>query len=153
MAQQRSHSMISNVRSLSLRAARAPCAAAVLLVTACLPSPPSRAGEAAASFQFSLQVLPGAPGSCSASSGAAGPQLTCRPTVVAPVASGAEPRQQAGALHLRTDSPLRLAGEMVEVGAENYYAWLENNPTAWSERSSRRVVAGGREYVEMTFSW
>ncbi|MBL0425482.1 hypothetical protein [Ramlibacter alkalitolerans] len=141
------------MRSLSLRAARAPCMAAVLLAAACLPSPPSRAGEAAASFQLTLQVLPEAPGSCSASSGAAGPQLTCRPSVVAPVPAGAEPQRQAGALHLRSESPLRVAGEMVEVGAENHYAWLENSPVAWSERSSRRVVAGGREYVEMTFSW
>ncbi|MEJ8838770.1 hypothetical protein [Ramlibacter sp. AN1133] len=143
------------MRSMTSPAARASSLAAWLLAAACLAGLPSRAGEAGAGFRITIQVLPEAPGSCSASTELGAPQLTCRPTVVGSVgsASGGDPRQPAGALYLRSETPVRVAGEMVEVGAENYYAWLESNPIAWSERSSRRVVAGGREYVEMTFSW
>lgn len=146
--------MIVSVRSMTSPAARASSLAAWLLAAACLAGLPSQAGEAGASFQITVQVIPEAPGSCSASTELGAPQLTCRPSVVGSVSSGSGgDSRQPGALYLRSDTPMRIAGEMVEVGAENYYAWLENHPTAWSERSSRRVVAGGREYVEMTFSW
>jgi hypothetical protein len=146
--------MMSNVRSPKFRAVWIPFSAAWLLAAACFTGLPSQAGEAGASFQVTVQVIPEAAGACSASTELGAPQLTCRPTVVGSVASGADPRQQPGAVYLRSDAPaMRVAGEMVEVGGENYKAWLENNPTAWSERSERRVVAGGREYVEMTFSW
>jgi hypothetical protein len=147
--------MMSTVRPLPFhRLARATCFAAVLLGAA-WHAAVSRAGEAGASFQVTVQVIPEAPGSCSASTEFGAPQLTCRPSVVGSVASGTggDARQQRGAIYRRGEAPVRVAGELVEVGAENYYAWLENHPTAWSERSSRRVVAGGREYVETTFSW
>ena len=145
---------MSHVRSTNLRAVRAPLQAAWLLAAACLMSLPSQAGEAGASFRITVQLIPEAAGSCSAGTELGAPRLTCRPTVVGPAGSGSgDARRPSDARYLRTETPLRLAGEMVEVGADNYYAWLENNPTAWSERSSRRVVAGGREYVEMTFSW
>ena len=134
--------MMSSVRPMTFRPPGAPPAAAWLLAAACLAGAPAQSGEASSSFQVTLELVPEAPGSCSASTELGAPQLTCRPTVVGAASSGpgGDPRQQ-------------LAGEMVEVGAENYYAWLENNPSAWSERSWRRVVAGRHEYVEMTFSW
>ena len=147
--------MMSSVRPMTFRPPGAP-PAAWLLAAACLAGAPAQSGEASSSFQVTLELVPEAPGSCSASTELGAPQLTCRPTVVGTASSGTggDPRQQRGAVYLRSDSTaLRLAGEMVEVGAENYYAWLENNPSAWSERSWRRVVAGRHEYVEMTFSW
>jgi len=146
--------MISFVRSMTFRLARAPCLAVVLLAAGSTGLP-TQAGEAGASFRVTVQLLPEAPGSCSASTGLGAPQLTCRPNVAGPVASGpaGDPRQRPGAIYRRSEAPMRMAGEMIEVGAENYYAWLEHSPVAWSERSSRRVVAGGREYVELTFSW
>lgn len=146
--------MMSTVGPLPFRRlARATCFAALLFAGA-WHGAVSRAGEAGASFQVTVQVIPEAPGSCSASTEFGAPQLTCRPSVVGSVDAGSgDARQQRTAIYLRGEAPMRVAGELVEVGAENYYAWLENNPTAWSERSSRRVVAGGREYVETTFSW
>jgi hypothetical protein len=131
--------------------ARALCLAAVLLPAAWL----SQAGDASTAFRITVQVIPEAPGSCSASSERGIPRLTCRPTVAGSAASGqgADSRRPSAAVYFRTEAPLRLAGEMIEVGVENYYAWLEQNSIAFSESSSRRVVAGGREYLETTISW
>ena len=143
--------MMDKVRSMNDRAR---CLGVAILAAAWLPGLPTQAGEASASFRITVQVLPEAAGSCSASTGSGPAQLTCRPGIVGTSSTtGGDPRQPPGALYFGRETPLRVAGEMVEVGAENYYAWLENNPTAWSERSTRRIVAGGREYLETTFSW
>ena len=138
--------MMYLVRSMNPSLARASFQAALLLAAACLTGSPSQAGEAGTSFQVTVRLQP-ADGSCSASTAHGTSRLTCGPAVAASLPAG------GGALFSASGAPLRPVGELVEVGAENYSAWLENNPVAWSERSSRRVVAGGREYVEMTIAW
>lgn len=110
------------------------------------------AGQASSSFRVTINLLPETPATCSASASGGAPQVTCRPSVVG-VTSAANGTRDPTVLRYRPDSGLRVAGEMIEVGNENYYAWSESQPVAWSETSSRLVLAGGREYVETTVSW
>lgn len=111
------------------------------------------AGEAGASFQVTINVLPERPGSCTASTASGGPEVTCRPSVVGVSSQGDNAGRDPTVLRYRSESGLRLAGEMIEIGNENYYAWAEGERVAWGETSSRLVFAGGREYVETTVSW
>lgn len=111
------------------------------------------AGEVGASFRITINVLPESAGSCSASSSTGAPQVTCRPSVVGVTAAATGSRDPTVLRYRNNDQGLRVAGEMIEVGNENYYAWNESQPVAWSETSTRLVLAGGREYVETTVSW
>jgi hypothetical protein len=52
----------------------------------------------------------------------------------------------------RAKAATRVAGTLVEVAEENHATWTDSR-VLWSEYSYRRVLAGGREYVEMTLSW
>lgn len=135
--------------SLPRRIRRAATALALATIAASLPS---LAGDASATFRISIQLLPEGAGVCTASTTGGSPQVTCRPTVVA--ASGGQRQASPTILGYRLpESPLKLAGEMVEVGAENHYAWTESNFFALGEYSSRLLMAGGVQYVEMTVSW
>lgn len=138
--------------------ARAPRRIALVLVAACAAVMPCEADQASSMFRVSIELLPERPGGCSASADGAAPQLTCRPTVVSTgMAAGAGGRtsdaSRVAGYRLPDPAGLRLAGEMIEVGAENYYAWAEDVHFALGEYSSRLMVAGGVEYVEMTISW
>jgi hypothetical protein len=134
-------------------------AAIVLAVSSCVASLPTLAGEASASFRVSIQLMPEGAGTCTASVGPSAPQVTCRPTVVGGGAGGgAGDRRGSSILGYRVpDTHLKLAklagGELVEVGAENFHAWTEDNSYAQGEYSSRLVLAGEVSYVEMTVSW
>lgn len=113
---------------------------------------PARAGEAGSSFRVTINVTsPGSAACGGSATGAAGP-FACRPTVIGAAAGGDQPRGGAVIAH-RPDMPLRLAGEMIELGDENYAAWTDDSNFAWGETTTRRVVAGGVEYVEMTVAW
>lgn len=128
--------------------------AAALAIGIAATSVAALAGQASTSFQVSITLLPENPASCSANSGAGAPQVTCRPSIVGVSTAGAtSTSRDPTILRYRTDTGLRLAGEMIEVGNENYYAWADGERVAWGQTSSRIVVAGGREYVEMTVSW
>lgn len=111
------------------------------------------AGQAGSSFRITINVLPETPASCSANASGGSPQVTCRPSVVGVAAQASEGSRDPTVLRYRTDAGMRLAGEMIEIGNENYYAWVDSDRMAWSQTSSRLVVARGREYVEMTVSW
>jgi hypothetical protein len=130
-------------------------AAAALAVAALSASQPSLAGEASSSFRITIQVVPEGTGVCSTNSANGSPQVSCRPTVVggAPAGGGGDPKAGSTVLGYRPDNPVKVAGEMVEVGNENHFAWAENNYYALGEYSSRLMTAGGRQYVEMTVSW
>lgn len=115
------------------------------------------AGDAGSSFRITINVRAEAAGSCSASSSGGAPQVTCRPSLVGGTSgggsrTGGDPDSPLVA-YRRSDPSLRLAGELVEVGAENHYAWVEGSHLAWGEYSSRLVVAGEIQYVEMTLAW
>lgn len=116
------------------------------------------AGGAGSSFRITINFLPEAAGSCSASSSGGAPQVTCRPSVVGGTSGGGagagnDPDSPLVGYRRNADAPLRLAGELVEVGVENHYAWAQGSHLAWGEYSSRLVMAGGIEYVEMTLAW
>lgn len=140
----------------ALRLRRRPlgAVAAALAIGLATWSAAALAGQASSSFQITFNLLPENPESCSANSVSGSPQVTCRPTVggVATAQSSTGPADPT-VLRYRTDGGFRLAGETIEVGNENYYAWADGDRTAWGQYSSRLVLAGGREYVEMTVSW
>jgi hypothetical protein len=124
-------------------------AATTLAVAACAASLPSLAGQASVSFGVTITVLPAGPGSCTALLGSGGtPQVNCRPVVSGTGAAGGSDRQVGGepVLGYRLpDTRARLAGAVVEVGEESFYAW--------GEYSSRIIAGSGVEYVEMTVTW
>lgn len=124
-------------------------------VGACLAASPGTAGQAGASFQVSVSLVPSGSNSCTTATGTNAPQVTCRPTVVsAPTTALADRPGGSTVLGLRQREPaVRVAGELVEINEENHYAWAESNYFALGEYSSRLVVAGRIEYVEMTVSW
>jgi hypothetical protein len=137
-------------RPPALRAARAAAAAAV-----CLLAGPGTAGQAGSGFQVSVTLSPSGSNSCTTATGTDAPQVTCRPTVVStPATVTAERAGGSTVLGLRQREPaMKVAGELVEINEENHYAWAESNYFALGEYSSRLVVAGRIEYVEMTVSW
>jgi hypothetical protein len=136
------------------------CAAIALAVGSFVVALPSLAGEASASFRVSIQLLSASAGAgtCTASAGPPAPQVTCRPTVVGGGTAGGDRPGGSPVLGYRIpESHVKLArlagGELVEVGAENSYAWTEDDSFALGEYSSRLVMAGERSYLEMTVSW
>ncbi|NNU44520.1 hypothetical protein [Ramlibacter montanisoli] len=133
-----------------LRAALAAAAAGL-----CLVADPATAGQAGANFQISVTLMPSGSNSCTTATGTNAPQVTCRPTVVGTPTTGTGNRP-AGSTVLaprQREPALRVAGEMVEINEENHYAWAESNYFALGEYSSRLIVAGRIEYVELTVSW
>jgi len=149
---------VNPASSLPLRLRRV---AMGLTLAACAASLPSLAGQASATFSISIQLVPEGVGTCAASTSTGAPQVTCRPTVVAAAgaAGGTGERQGDSTVvgYRVPETHLKLAklvgGEMVEVGAENFYAWTDNSSYALGEYSSRLIMAGGVSYVEMTVSW
>jgi hypothetical protein len=136
-----------------LPALRAAFAAAA--VATCLPAGPATAGQAGATFQVSVTLSPSGSNSCGTATGTNAPQVTCRPTVVGvPTTVVADRPGGSTVLGVRQrDASLKVAGELVEINEENHYAWGESNYFALGEYSSRLVLGGRIEYVEMTVSW
>lgn len=147
------HTMPDRSRRCRFRGTAA--ALAIGLSAACAPA---LAGDAGSSFRIIINVLPEAAGTCSASSSGGAPQVTCRPSVVGSTSGGTtgagnDPDSPLVAYRRSSDPSVRLAGELVEVGVENHYAWAQGSHLAWGEYSSRLVVAGEIRYVEMTLAW
>lgn len=132
----------------ALRAALAAAAAGL-----CLVAHPATAGQAGANFQVSVTLLPSGSNSCTTATGTNAPQVTCRPTVVGTTGTGSRPLESTVLGARQRDPAMRVAGELVEINEENHYAWAENNYFALGEYSSRLIVAGRIEYVELTVSW
>lgn len=134
----------------ALRAALAAAAAGL-----CLVAHPATAGQAGANFQVSVTLVPSGSSSCTTATGTNAPQVTCRPTVVGAPATGTASRpSESTVLGPRQREPgFKVAGELVEINEENHYAWAESNYFALGEYSSRLIVAGRIEYVELTVSW
>ena len=124
-------------------------AGAALALAAGAASLPTLAGETSASLRVTITVVPATPpATCRAGVDTSGaPQVDCRaPSVVGGAASSERPGSTEGVLGYRLPDPrTRMAGAVVEVGEESFYAW--------GEYSSRMIIAGGREYVEMTVTW
>lgn len=136
--------MMSQVKNKTMRGA----AALLVLAFSCLASP-SGAGQAGSGFRVTIHIQP-ANGSCTAAIGPGGaPQVDCEATVIggATSAPGQAPRAMeavAGSYRI-PDARMKIAGAVVELGEDNYHAW--------GEYSSRMILAGGIEYVEMTVTW
>lgn len=112
------------------------------------------AADTSSSFRITINLLPENAEACSANTNTGAPQVTCRPNVVSASAGvDTSGSRDPTVLRYRTDGGLRVAGEMIEIGNENYFAWVDRDNLALGEYSSRLVVARGREYVEMTVSW
>ena len=126
----------------------------MLRVLACalalaVPGGTALGGQASNDFPVSVTLLPNGPGSCTTLVGSDGKTLVnCQPAVV--TTGGANPTPPAGtetSLGYRLpDARVRLVSSaVVEVGEESMQAW--------GEYSSRMIMAGGVEYVEMTVTW
>jgi hypothetical protein len=137
-------------RPPALRAALAAAAVGV-----CLATGTATGGQAGSAFQVSVSLVPSGSNSCATATGTNAPQVTCRPTVVSvPTTVTAERPGESTLLGPRPrDTAMKFAGELVEINEENHYAWAESNYFALGEYSSRLVVGGRIEYVEMTVSW
>lgn len=122
---------------------------ATLALAASAAACPSLAGQASDSFTVSITVLPAGPGSCTTTLGPDGqPLVDCRPAVIGvSTGGGGGPRPSTTeALGYRLpDARVKLAGAVVEVGEESFLAW--------GEYSSRMILAGGVEYLEMRVTW
>lgn len=136
--------MMSQVKNKTIRGA-----AALLVLAFSGLAGPSGAGQAGSGFRVTIEIQP-ANGSCTATVGPGGaPQVDCEATVIGGTSggSGRGPRQvEAVAGSYRVpDARMKIAGAVVELGEDNYHAW--------GEYSSRMILAGGIEYVEMTVTW
>lgn len=106
-------------------------------------------GQAGSNFQVSVTLLPTGPGSCTTLVDDDGRTLVnCQPAVV--TTGGANPTPRGGTENILgyrlPDARVRLVSSaVVEVGEESMQAW--------GEYSSRMIMAGGVEYVEMTVTW
>jgi hypothetical protein len=124
--------------------------AAVVALAACGLSAPSDAGQAGSGFLVTINIQP-ANGSCTAAVDAAGgPLVNCEPTVIGSAGTasgrGAQRIVESGISGYRIpDARMKVAGAVVELGEDNFHAW--------GEYSSRMILAGGVEYVEMTVTW
>lgn len=125
---------------------------AVVAVLAAGLSLPSSAGQASTSFKVSVTLLPASPSSCTAGIDANGTaSLACAPTVVAAGgASLAGRRAETGGSNEPTigyryrELGYRIAGVVTEE---------DDSTVAYGEYSSRVIVAGEVQYVEMTVTW
>jgi hypothetical protein len=106
-------------------------------------------GQASDAFQVTVTLLPTGPGSCTTLLGDDGkPLVNCQPAVVTTPSSNANrtPLVDTELSYRLPDARARLhAGAVVEVGEESMQAW--------GEYSSRMIMAGGVEYVEMRVTW
>jgi hypothetical protein len=111
---------------------------AALLLGFVVASGPSLAGQARALVRVKVDLRPPAQ-SCTAAVGAQGqPQVDCGPTVIGG-GSGDSPGYRL------PDARVKLRDALVAGDEASYFAW--------GEYSSRFVVAGQIEYVEMTVTW
>jgi hypothetical protein len=113
-----------------------------------MPGGAAIGGQAGDAFQVTVTLLPTGPGSCTTLLSDDGQALVnCQPAVVGTGSGGAaRPRVVETELGYRLpDARVKLAGAVVEVGEESMQAW--------GEYSSRMIMAGGVEYVEMTVTW
>jgi hypothetical protein len=114
-----------------------------------MPGGAALGGQAADGFQVRVTLLPTGPGSCTTLLGDDGKAMVnCQPAVVTTPAGGStRPRVVDPELSYRLpDARTRLlSGAVVEVGEESMQAW--------GEYSSRMIIAGGVEYVEMRVTW
>lgn len=120
--------------------------ALALALGVCACTTPALAGKAGAAFQVKVNFQPG-PGTCRATIGPDGrPRVDCGPSVIGPGTPGGPQGDLEGALGYRLpDARMKLANAIVEVGEESFFAW--------GEYSSRLMLAGEVEYVEMTVTW
>jgi hypothetical protein len=136
---------------------RQPPALRVVLAAAaaglCLVAHPATAGQAGANFQVSVTLVPSGSNSCTTATGTNAPQVTCRPTVVGATGTASRPTESTVLGTRQREPAVKVAGELVEINEENHYAWAESNYFALGEYSSRLIVAGRIEYVELTVSW
>lgn len=124
---------------------------AVIAVLAAGLSLPSSAGQASTSFKVSVTLLP-ANTSCTAGVDAKGTaSLACAPTVVAAGSGSSAGRStETGGSNEPTigyrsrELGYRIAGVVTEE---------DDSTVAYGEYSSKVVVAGEIQYVEMTVTW
>ena len=111
---------------------------------------PAAAGQATDVFRVTVDLRPPGPGTCSATIGSDGkPRVDCSPGVIVGV-GGASGGTGAGsgsdlAGYRLLDARIKHANALVEVGEGSYFAW--------GEYSSRLMLAGQLEYVEMRVTW
>jgi hypothetical protein len=114
-----------------------------------MPAGAALGGQSGDAFQVTVNLLPTGPGSCTTLVGDDGKTLVnCQPAVV--TTGGVNPTRpgttEATLGYRLPDSRVRLVSSaVVEVGEESMQAW--------GEYSSRMIVAGGVEYLEMTVTW
>ena len=122
---------------------------AALALAAWTSGTPLLAGQTGSAFQISVTLLPAGAGSgCTTTLDSRGrPTVSCRPPVVSAGSGDAAGLAVAGEPvigHRLADARVRVADAVTEE-AESYFAW--------GEYSSRTIIAGGREYLEMTVTW
>ena len=116
----------------------------LLALAVCAFSTATGAGQASTTFRVSI-TFEAPSDSCTATVDDAGRALVnCRPVVIG---GGGATVQAAGGLqtYKLPDARMNLVGAPVEVAEESLYPW--------GEYSSRLVVAGRLEYLEMTVAW
>ena len=135
-----------NTARISRRAGQWLQGALALALAACAWSAPTLAGQAAAGFQVRVTFHPG-PGTCSATIGPDGrPRVDCGPAVIGPGNPGGPRGDLEAALGYRlADARMKLANAVVETSQESFFAW--------GEYSSKMIMAGEIEYLEMTVTW
>lgn len=113
---------------------------------------PALAGQATDTFRVTVDLRPPGPGTCSATIGSDGkPRVDCSPGVIVGAgAGGSAPGSSSGAsgdlaAYRLLDARIKHANALVEVGEGSYFAW--------GEYSSRLMLAGQLEYVEMRVTW
>lgn len=116
------------------------------MLAAAVASSPALAGQTGASFQISVTLLPAGAGSgCTTTVGPEGSAVvSCRPPVISAGSTGSSNNGEP-VVGYRTRDPRVKVADVIEEEAESYFAW--------GEYSSRTIVAGGREYVEMQVTW
>lgn len=125
-------------------------AVAAMAFAASTLSAPSGAGQAVSGFRITINIEP-ANGSCTAAIGSGGaPQVNCEPTLIGGASTGSgsgasKPSEPAVGGYRLPDARVVAASAVVELGEDNFHAW--------GEYSSRMILAGGVEYVEMTVTW
>ena len=144
--------MMSTVNSAKPGRSPNPLLRALLACALTLSNPGGVAigGQAADAFKVNVTLLPTGPGSCTTLLGDDGKALVnCQPAVVTTTTGSNSTRTRVIDTELSyrlPDARARLvSGAVVEVGEESMQAW--------GEYSSRMIVAGGVEYVEMTVTW
>jgi hypothetical protein len=135
--------MMSTVKSTTSRRSPSRLARlAALLLGFAAASVPALAGQASAFFRVTVDLRPPTQ-SCTAGIGAKGQaRIDCSPAVIGGGGAGGSGDSQGYRL---PDARVKLRDALVAGDEASYFAW--------GEYSSRFVVAGRIEYVEMTVTW